>query len=114
MPVSGTNKRESKSHPMCMFLANTEWSGDDARRAEISSLYPKTLATRPLSGIAFTGDCHSVTGKDFLLDQRTVITMDHSFLSYFASVAHFWAVLKAFSSSLPLDGNVDPQILFLP
>lgn len=40
--------------------------------------------------------------------------MDHSFLSYFASVAHFWAVLKAFSSSLPLDGNVDPQILFLP
>lgn len=52
MPVSGTNKRESKSHPMCMFLANTEWSGDDARRAEISSLYPKTLATRPLSGLA--------------------------------------------------------------
>lgn len=30
-----------------------------------------------------------------------------------AIIASFWVVLKALSSSLPLDGNVDPQI-FLP
>lgn len=52
--------------------------------------------------------------QHYVLERRVRQENSPISLNNFAITARFQATVRALSSSLPLDGNVDPQILLLP